>query len=56
VINRSVLDWPTGVTVFKPEKCYNGYTVVTPYRSNLIFLIDMIDRRFGHLSDISLRL
>jgi outer membrane protein assembly factor BamB len=42
--NRSVLDWPTGVTVFKPEKCYNGYTVVTPYRSNLIFLIDMVGR------------
>ncbi|MFQ5808306.1 MAG: hypothetical protein ACE5JM_01700 [Armatimonadota bacterium] len=42
--NRSVLDWPTGVTVFKPEKCYNGYTVVTPYRSSLIFLIDMLGR------------
>jgi hypothetical protein len=42
--NRSVLDWPTGVTVYKPEKCYNGYTVVNPYRSELIFLIDMIGR------------
>ena len=42
--NRSVLDWPTGTTVFKPEKCYNGYTVVTPYRSHLIFLIDMMGR------------
>jgi hypothetical protein len=42
--NRSVLDWPTGVTVFKPEKCYNGYTVVTPYRSPLVFLIDMLGR------------
>jgi len=44
ISNRSVLDWPTGTTVFKPEKCYNGYTVVTPYRSNLIFLIDMVGR------------
>ena len=42
--NRSVLDWPTGVTVFKPEKCYNGYTVVVPYRSSLMFLIDMRGR------------
>ena len=42
--NRSVLDWPTGTTVFKPEKCYNGYTVVTPYRSHLTFLVDMAGR------------
>lgn len=44
IANRSVLDWPSGTTVFKPEKCYNGYTVVTPYRSHLIFLIDMVGR------------
>jgi len=44
ISNRSVLDWPTGTTVFKPDKCYNGYTVVTPYRSQLIFLIDMAGR------------
>jgi hypothetical protein len=44
IANRSVLDWPTGTTVFKPEKCYNGYTVVTPYRSPLMFLIDMAGR------------
>jgi len=42
--NRSVLDWPTGVTVYKPDKCYNGYTVVVPYRSTLMFLIDMRGR------------
>lgn len=42
--NRSVLDWPTGVTVYKPEKCYNGYTVVNPFRSELLFLIDMAGR------------
>ena len=39
--NRSVLDWPTGVTVYKPEKCYNGYTVVNPFRSEIVFLVDM---------------
>jgi len=42
--NRSVLDWPSGVTVYKPEKCYNGYTVVNPYRSETIFLVDMAGR------------
>ncbi len=26
--NRSVLDWPSGVTVHHPDKCYNGYTLV----------------------------
>ena len=26
--NRSVLDWPHGVSVYHPEKCYNGYTLV----------------------------
>ncbi len=42
--NRSVLDWPKGVTVYKPEKCYDGYTIVVPYRSELMFLIDMLGR------------
>jgi len=42
--NRSVIDWPTGVTVYDPRKCYNGYTVVNPYRSDLVFLIDMRGR------------
>jgi len=42
--NCSVLDWPSGVTVYKPEKCYNGYTIVNPYRSETIFLIDMTGR------------
>ncbi len=27
-MNRSVLDWPTGVTVYHPDRCYNGYTLV----------------------------
>ncbi len=44
VADRSVLDWPTGTTVFKPGKCYNGYTVVVPYRSSLMFLVDMRGR------------
>ena len=27
-MNRSVLDWPSGVTVYHPDRCYNGYTLV----------------------------
>ncbi|MCE2435256.1 MAG: aryl-sulfate sulfotransferase [Candidatus Latescibacteria bacterium] len=27
-MNRSVLDWPAGVTVYHPDRCYNGYTLV----------------------------
>jgi len=42
--NRSVIDWPTGVTVYKPSKCYNGYTIINPYRSALVLLIDMHGR------------
>lgn len=42
--NRSVLDWPDGVTVYEPEKCYNGCTIVNPYRSETIFLVDMVGR------------
>jgi hypothetical protein len=43
IANRSVLDWPQGPQSSNP-KCFNGYTVVTPYRSNLVFLIDMLGR------------
>jgi hypothetical protein len=44
ILCRSVLDWPTGVTVYKPEKCYSGFTLFTPYRSGAIFMIDMSGR------------
>lgn len=44
LLGRSVLDWPTGVTVYEPAKCFNGYTVITPYRSDQAFLIDMAGR------------
>ncbi|HUV93810.1 MAG TPA: hypothetical protein VMX14_03115 [Anaerolineae bacterium] len=42
IVNRSVLDWPTGVTLYKPEKCYNGCTVVNPFLSRTVYLIDMM--------------
>jgi len=28
-LDRSALDWPAGVTVYNPEKCYNGFTLVS---------------------------
>jgi hypothetical protein len=43
-VQRSVLQWPVGVTVYRPEKCFNGYTVVVPFRSEKLFLIDMAGR------------
>ena len=43
-LGHSVLDWPTGVTLYKPAECFNGYTVITPYRSDQAFLIDMAGR------------
>jgi len=48
LLGRSVLDWPMGVTLYRPEKCYNGYTVVVPYRSEKIFLVDMT----GHVAHV----
>ena len=48
MLGRSVLDWPTGVTVYKTEKCYNGYTVVTPFVSPHIYLVDMMGRVVHH--------
>ena len=58
--NRSVLDWPHGVSVYKPEKCYNGYTLVhgrggwDPTHGRSIkeedqwHLIDMVGRIVNH--------
>ncbi len=37
--NRSVVEWPTGVTVHKPEKCYNGFTLF--HVEGNAYLIDM---------------
>ncbi|MBT3274465.1 MAG: hypothetical protein HN368_15010 [Spirochaetales bacterium] len=40
--NRSVLDWPKGTTVFKPDKCYNGFTIINPFLSRTVYLINMM--------------
>ncbi|OPZ10967.1 MAG: Arylsulfotransferase (ASST) [candidate division BRC1 bacterium ADurb.BinA364] len=44
MLNRSVFDWPAGVSVYKPEKCWNGLTIVNPYLSRSIYLVDMLGR------------
>jgi hypothetical protein len=40
----SVLEWGTGLTVYKPEKCYNGYTIYAPLGSPYVYMIDMNGR------------
>jgi hypothetical protein len=40
--NRSVLDWPKGTTVYKPEKCYGGLTVIAPFLSRTVYLVNMM--------------
>lgn len=37
----SVLEWRKGVTVYMPEKCYNGYTIYAPTESPYVYMIDM---------------
>ena len=39
--NKSVLDWPKGTTVYHPERCYNGYTIINPFLSRTIYLVNM---------------
>ena len=43
-LGHSVLEWPTGVTVHKPEKCANGYTLFSLFFSPVVYLIDMAGR------------
>jgi len=46
--------YPTGTTLYKPEKCWNGYTIL--WQWDVVKLIDMNGRsvnewRFGHEAD-----
>ena len=43
-LGHSVIEWPGGVTVYKPEKCASGYTIFSPFFSPLVYLIDMAGR------------
>ncbi|MAE62646.1 MAG: hypothetical protein CMJ18_00105 [Phycisphaeraceae bacterium] len=44
---KSVLEWPTGLSVYEPERCFNGYTLFSvwpsssPGNGSLTYLIDM---------------
>lgn len=40
--NRSVLDWPKGTTVYRPEKCFNGFTIINPFLSRTVYLVNMM--------------
>ena len=42
ISNRSVLDRPEGTTVYKPEKCYNGFTIINPFLSRTVYLVNMV--------------
>jgi len=37
----SVLEWRKGLSVYKPDKCYNGYTIYAPTESSYVYMIDM---------------
>ena len=44
---KSVLTWPTGLSVYEPDKCFNGYTLFSvwpsssPGSGSLTYMIDM---------------
>ncbi len=40
-VGRSVIDWPTGLTVYDRDRCYPGYTLFTPFHSPIVYLLDM---------------
>ena len=42
ISNQSVLDWPKGTTVYKPDKCYNGFTIINPFLSRTVYLVNMV--------------
>jgi len=37
----SVLEWRKGLTVYKPGKCFDGYTIYAPTESSYVYMIDM---------------
>jgi len=40
-MGRSVLEWETGLTVYNPDKCYNGYTIYAPVGSPYVYMVNM---------------
>jgi len=42
--------YPTGTTIYKPEKCWNGYTIFPGVENQGAYLIDMNGRVVGKKS------
>jgi hypothetical protein len=38
---RSVVNWPIGLTVYDRERAFPGYTLLTPFHSPIVYLLDM---------------
>jgi len=45
---RSVIDWPTGLTLYDRGRACPGYTLLTPFHSPMTYLLDM-EGRVVHL-------
>lgn len=39
--SKSVMDWPTGLTLWDRDRCWPGYTLLTPFSSPIVYLLDM---------------
>jgi len=39
--SRSVLEWPSGLTTWRHDRCECGFTVLTPFGSPAVYLLDM---------------
>jgi len=44
--------YPTGTTIYKPEKCWNGYTIFPAVENQGAVLIDMNGRVVKHWEEI----
>ena len=44
--------YPTGTTIYNPEKCWNGYTIFPGVESQGAFLIDMNGKVVKHWEEI----
>jgi outer membrane protein assembly factor BamB len=38
---KSVTNWSMGLTVYDPTRCWPGYTLLTPFSSPIVYLLDM---------------
>jgi len=38
---KSVIDWDTGLTVYDRGRAYPGYTLLTPFHSPIVYLLEM---------------